>query len=80
MSLNTDPSLLSEVADFIASRPTLAELAAYRMPAALDARIHDLLEKNREHELTPQERDEMQGILAVSHVMRLAKAKARAHA
>jgi hypothetical protein len=36
-----------------------------------------LLAKNREETLTPAEREEMEGILAISQVMSLAKAKAR---
>lgn len=36
-----------------------------------------MLAKNREETLTPAEREEMEGILAISQVMSLAKAKAR---
>jgi hypothetical protein len=36
-----------------------------------------LLEKNREGTLSADEREEMQGYLTASHLMTLAKAKAR---
>lgn len=77
MAINTQQSIFSELADFIVSQPTLEEIAAYHVSPTVDQRIHELLEKNREATLTPEERDEMEKFLAVSHLMTLAKAKAR---
>jgi hypothetical protein len=72
-----EQSIFSDLADFIVSRPTLESIIDYRLPETLDQRIHDLLEKNREHGLTSAEREEMDKFLAMSHLMTLAKAKAR---
>ena len=77
MALNMHESIFSELADFIVSQPSLEAIAAYRVPAALEQRIHDLLEKNREEGLTADEREEMERFLAMSHLMTLTKARAR---
>ena len=77
MAIDTQQSIFSEVADFLVSQPTLEEIIAYRVPPPVQQYIDDLLEKNREEGLTPEERLEMEKILAVSHLMSLAKAKAR---
>jgi hypothetical protein len=77
MTVNVQQSIFSELAEFIVSQPTLESIVDYRVPAELDQRVHDLLEKNREEGLTGEEREEMDKFLAISHLMTLAKAKAR---
>jgi hypothetical protein len=77
MLSNLRQSIFGEVADFIVSQPSLEAIIAYKMPEAMDERVHTLLEKNRETGLTPDEREEMDKFMAVSHLMILAKAKAR---
>jgi hypothetical protein len=77
MALNMHESIFSELADFIVSQPSLEAIIAYRVPEALEQRIHDLLEKNREESLTADERAEMDKFLAMSHLMTLTKARAR---
>jgi hypothetical protein len=65
------------VTDFLSSAPTLEELAAYRLPADLQDRAHQLLEKNRAGTLTPDERHELNDFRQIDHLMTLVKAKAR---
>lgn len=77
MTLHTKPSIYSEVAEFLASQPSLEALADYTMSAELQAHIDRLLEKNREDGLTSDERIELEKILAVSHVMSLTKTRAQ---
>lgn len=77
MTVNVQQSIFSELAEFIVSQPTLESIIDYRIPTELDQRVHDLLEKNREEGLTGEEREEMDKFLAISHLMTLAKAKAR---
>jgi hypothetical protein len=77
MALNIQQSVLSELADFIVSQPTLEAIIAYSLPESLEQRAHELLEKNREENLTRDEREEMEHIIAVEDVITLAKAKAR---
>lgn len=65
------------VTDFLASAPTLEDIAAYRLPDDLQARAHLLLDKNREGGLSAEERAEMEEFLQIEHLMTLVKAKAR---
>lgn len=76
MTVNIEQSVFEELADFIVSQPTLEEIAAYRVSEETDNRIHYLLEKNREEGLDLDEREEMTQFLTISHLMKLAKAKA----
>ena len=77
MALNVQQSIFTELADFLVSQPTLEAIAAYQVPPGVQQHIDDLLDKNREVGLSPEERLEMEKILAVANVMDLAKAKAR---
>jgi hypothetical protein len=77
MVINTRQSIFSEVADFLVSQPTLEAIAPYQVSPAIQDYVDTLLERKREEGLTPDERLEMEKILAVSHLMSLAKAKAR---
>jgi hypothetical protein len=77
MAVNIQPSIFSELADFWVSQPTLEAIAAYQVPSGVQQHIDALLEKNRETGLTPDERLELEKILAVADVMDLAKAKAK---
>ena len=77
MAINTQQSIYAEVADFLASEPTLEELAAYHVSPTVQQHIDNLLEKNRGEGLSSDERLELEKILAVSHVMTLAKTKAK---
>jgi hypothetical protein len=61
----------------LASAPSLEEIIAYRLPDYLQDRAHLLLEKNREHSLTANERQEMDEFLQIDHIMARIKAKAR---
>jgi hypothetical protein len=80
MAIDMQQSIFSELADFLISQPSLEDIIAYRVPSAAQERIDDLLEKNREGGLTAGENEEMAKLLAISHLMSLAKAKARLRA
>lgn len=77
MEQNANQSIYSELADFLVSQPTLNDIVAYQVPEGVQNHIDNLLEKNREEGLSADERIEMEKLLAVSHVISLAKAKAR---
>jgi len=77
MSVQVQQSIFSELADFLVSQPTLEELAAYKVTTGVQMYIDSLLEKNAEGQLSADERLELEKILAVSHVMTLAKTKAK---
>ena len=77
MVLDAQYSIFAELADFLATQPDLEELANYKVSAATQQYIDDLLERNREEGLSAAERLELEKILAVVQVMDLAKAKAQ---
>lgn len=77
MALNIHQSVFSELADFLVERPTLEAMIEHRLPDDLAERVHELLDKNRENNLTRDERDELNLYLAADHFMTLLKAKAR---
>jgi ATP-dependent RNA circularization protein (DNA/RNA ligase family) len=77
MSVQVQQSIFSELADFLVSQPSLEELAAYKVTTGVQMHIDSLLEKNAEGQLSAEERLELEKILAVSHVMTLAKTKAK---
>ena len=65
------------ITDFLVSDPTSEEIIAYRLPADLEARAHDLLERNGEGELSPDEIEEMHDFMRADEMMSLLKAKTR---
>ena len=77
MTLDIQQSIYSELADFLVSQPTLEEIADYKVPPGVQQHIDVLLDKNSEGNLSPEERLELEKILAVSHLMTLAKTKAK---
>jgi hypothetical protein len=68
-------TVFSEITDFWATNPTPEEIIGYRLPEPLQARSHELMERNGEGELTPAERDELFDYVRVDEMMSLLKAK-----
>lgn len=64
--------------ELFARLPEPDQVLAYRASDALQARIHELLEKNRTVGLSPSEKGEWQEYAYLEHLMRIAKARARA--
>jgi hypothetical protein len=77
MAVDVQQSIYTELADFLVSRPTLEEIAAYQVPPGVQQHLDDLPQKNREGVLSADERLELEKILAVSHMMTLTKTKAQ---
>ena len=72
----THPVFL-ELIDFLASRPTSEQIIARKASPAVQKRLEELLDKNREAGLNTTEKEEMEAYLLVNHVMILLKARAR---
>ncbi|MDX1991869.1 MAG: hypothetical protein SF029_05745 [bacterium] len=70
-------SIFGEITDFLATNPTPEAIIAYRLPDDLEERAHDLLERNGEDELTPEEREELWDFVRIDEFMSLLKAKLR---
>jgi hypothetical protein len=65
------------ITDFLATNPTPEEIIMYRLPSALEAHAHDLLERNGEGQLSPDEIEEMHDFMRADEMMSLLKAKTR---
>jgi hypothetical protein len=66
-----------EVFDFLTSTPTPEQIIAFRPSDAVQERLRELLDKNRNGQLTAEEQIEMNEYSQVEHLMRMLKAKAR---
>jgi hypothetical protein len=66
-----------EVVDFIAAGTTPQNVIAFRPSEESQERVADLLAREKNGELTPSERSELDHYLQIEHLMRLAKARAR---
>ncbi|MEZ4671217.1 MAG: hypothetical protein R3E39_25200 [Anaerolineae bacterium] len=77
MSLAIEKTPTEAMTDFLGSAPSLEEIAAYRLPESLQRWAHDLLDKNREGNLTEEERTQMEEFRQIDHILTLVKTKAR---
>ena len=66
-----------EVVDFIAAGTTPQNVIAFRPSEAAQARVEDLLSREKDGELSSAEKSELDHYLQLEHLMRLAKARAR---
>lgn len=66
----------ADVLEFLAGLPTPEEIIALRPSEALQARISNLLKKNRTEGLTADEEKEWERYQYIEHLVRIAKAKA----
>lgn len=67
-----------EVVDFIAAGTTPQNVIAFRPSDAAEERVADLLAREKDGELSAEEKSELEHYLQLEHLMRLAKARARA--
>lgn len=72
------PLAYAEVLDFLITRPTPQEIAAFKVSAEAQERIRTLLDKNREGTLSETETAELDLYEQLEHMMILLKAKAHA--
>ncbi|PYL07287.1 MAG: hypothetical protein DME33_11045, partial [Verrucomicrobia bacterium] len=63
--------------DFIAAGTTPEDVISFRPSEAAQDRVADLLAREKEGELSPAERSELDHYMQIEHLMRLAKARAR---
>ena len=77
MAFASQETLFDEILDFLASAPTQAQIVAFRPSEALQARASDLLQKNRDGQLTADEQLELDEFQRMNHFMTMLKARAR---
>jgi uncharacterized coiled-coil DUF342 family protein len=66
----------AEVLEFLAKLPSPDDILALRPSTALQTRIDELLDKQREHGLNPEEERQWQQYQYLEHLVRIAKAGA----
>ena len=74
-SMRTD-SVYNEFLDFLLTAPAPQEIMDFKVSAATQSRLGELLEKNREDGLTDAEQGELDAYEQVEYVVTLLKAKA----
>jgi hypothetical protein len=68
-----------EIVEFIAGGPSVRSVADFQASPEAKARVGDLIRKEKNDGLTPDEKSELDDYMTLEHIMRLAKAKARGH-
>ena len=71
------PPAYAEVIEFLAGRPSLEEIIAFKVSDEAQARLRELLDRNRESLLTNDEQAELDLYEQIEHVMILLKAQAQ---
>lgn len=66
-----------EVIDFIAAGTTPQNVIDFRPSEEAQARVEDLLAREKDNELSSAEKSELDHYLQIEHLLRLAKARAR---
>jgi len=72
------PPIYQEMIDLLTSGPTADQLLAFKISASAQERLEELLRKNREEELTAEERADLNTYLRLSEYLTKLKARARA--
>lgn len=76
--LNTPTrTAFDDITDFLATNPSPEEILAYKFSDDLQERLIDLMERNREDELLPGEKEELFDIIRADDIIRLLKIKTR---
>lgn len=70
-------SLSQEIIEFLSSRPSLEQIIKFKISKAAQSRLEELLDKNREEQLTTAEHVELDQYLQYRHALILLKASAR---
>jgi hypothetical protein len=68
-----------EIIEFIASGTTPSNVAAFRPSEETKQRVANLIQREKNSEISPDEESELSHYLQLEHVMRLAKARAQQH-
>jgi hypothetical protein len=66
-----------EIINFLSSAPGLEQMVDFKISAPAQERLENLLERNREDGLMPEEKEELEKYLQLRHIMVLLKASAR---
>jgi hypothetical protein len=77
MSTAESSPIYEELLDLLADSADVQRLLAFRLSDQRQARLDELLQRNREGQLTPTERGELEEFERLEHLGRMLKARAR---
>mgnify|MGYP001090397948 CR=1 FL=1 len=77
MTIPATQTAFEELISFLATSPSQAEIVAYQPPTLLQARMSELLEKNRHGTLSGEESTELDEFLRMNRFMSRLQAKAK---
>ena len=66
-----------EIIDFIASGTTPEAVTNFQPSAAAQQRVTELISREKEQPLSPEEQAELDHFMELEHILRMAKARAR---
>jgi len=70
-------SAYDELIDFIISRGSPRDVIDFQASDATECRVRELIRRDKESHLTPEESSELETFMQLEHIMRLAKVRAR---
>lgn len=79
MAAAPSSTVFDEILEFLSSAPSAEAIVRYEPPDALQQRLSQLLEKNRQDTLSSDERHELDEFLQMNRFMSRLKLKARKH-
>ena len=75
--MNASDPIYLELVDFVAGGTTPEDVANFRPSAEAHKRVSELIDRERDSRITPEESAELAHFLELEHILRMAKAKAR---
>ncbi len=70
-------TITTVISEFLGSAPSLEEIIAFKLPESLETHALELLERSRNHQLTSDERAELDEFTRMGHFMNRVKLQAR---
>ena len=77
MVLAYPPEQFAEILDFMVSAPSPEEIIAFKPSPQMEARLSELLNKNKQDALNADERQELDAFLQLNHFVNMLKIRAR---
>jgi hypothetical protein len=66
---------IEEIADFFARGPSVEEIAAFRLSDATTSRVRELLDKNSDGSLSPDENEELDQLVLLDRIVTLIRSR-----
>lgn len=77
MVLACPPDKFSEILDFMVSAPSPEAIITFKPSQQLEARLAELMMKNKQDTLSDDERQELEAFLQLNHFVTMLKIRAR---